>query len=363
MTRALVLSEHDLEEYGRRFAKGEAPSAMPYGIDALSSLGWQLLGAARSRGRAVTKVRDVIEHRAGLAVERTLRGVRKANRADVVIALLEREGMAASTWKRTGLPPYAGTPLVIMTCWLGEDLRGANADQRRRLVRRVAGADLITHMSSGERELYLDAGIPEHRLVTATFGVSHRYYTPDPSTVRDIPVLAVGQDRGRDYETLFAAIRGSGIPVEVYCRPANVRGMDVPSEVTIYDPVSLPEYRQLLRRARVVAVPTHDLAYPTGQSVGLEAAAVGACVVVTGTRAMSDYFIDGVTGRLVRVGDVDAWRSVITELADDEPQRDRLGTAARDSVERIFNTEHMWTELASVMADRSLVPRRTSLLP
>jgi glycosyltransferase involved in cell wall biosynthesis len=127
--------------------------------------------------------------------------------------------------------------------------------------------------------------------------------------------------------------------------------------VRVQGPVSLPEYRALLRRAQVVAVPTVDLAYPTGSSVALESASTGCCVVVSGTRSMRDLFTDGATGRLVDVGDVEGWRRVLTELAADEPQRVNLGGGARRSVEQRFNADHMWTEVAEEMAARGLVGR------
>ena len=132
-------------------------------------------------------------------------------------------------------------------------------------------------------------------------------------------------------------------------------GLDVPANVRMHGVVPLPTYRDLLQRAQVVAVPTRDLAYPTGSSVALESASSGACVVVTSTRAMRDYFTDTVDGRLVAEGDVEGWRSVLTELSGDPAQRERLGAAARLSVETTFNARHMWTELAGVIRDRGLV--------
>ena len=114
----------------------------------------------------------------------------------------------------------------------------------------------------------------------------------------------------------------------------------------------------MLQRAQVVVVPTHDLAYPTGSSVALESASSGACVAVTGTRAMRDYFTDSVDSRLVGEGDADGWRTVLTDLRSDVEQRERLGAAARASVESRFNARHMWTELAGVMADRGLLSSR-----
>jgi glycosyltransferase involved in cell wall biosynthesis len=356
VTSALLLSEHDLDGWASRHAAGEVPSRMPYGVDVLATLGWRLRGASRSTGRLGTKLREVVEHRAGHAVERTVRGAPAARRADVVLALLEREGMAAARWKRAGLPPYAGKPLVIWSCWLADDVRRADRDERRRLRRRVGSADLVTHLSRHETDILLDLGIPEERLFAVTYGVSHRYYAPPADTeARDIGILAVGQDRGRDYATLVEAVRGTDLTVEIVCKPDNLAGLDIPDNVHVRAPVGLPEYRSLLRRAQVVAVPTVDLAYPTGSSVALESASTGCCVVVTGTRSMRDLFTDGVSGRLVDTGDVEGWRRVLEELRDDPAQRSRLGAGARRSVEERFNADHMWTELAGVVVDRGLV--------
>lgn len=354
MTRALLLSEHDLDGWYARHLAGEVPAPLPYGVDALQDAGFSLRGAPRAVEPPWRRVRDVVEHRAGFPVERALRGARVAGQADVVIALLEREGFAAGLAKRAGLTPYARTPLVIWSCWLADDIRRADPGQRARLKRRFEAADLITHLSRHETEIFTDLGIAEERLFAVTYGVSDEFYRPGPAE-RDIELLAVGQDRGRDYATLFDAIRGTDLTLDLVCRPDNVAGLDVPANVRMHGVVPLPTYRALLRRARVVAVPTRDLAYPTGSSVALESASSAACVVVTGTRAMRDYFADGVDARLVDEGDAEGWRSVLTELRDDEGQRERLGAAARRSVQTTFNARHMWTELAAVMRERGLV--------
>jgi hypothetical protein len=70
---------------------------------------------------------------------------------------------------------------------------------------------------------------------------------------------------------------------------------------------------------------------------------------------MRDYFTDRVDSRLVAEGDVDGWRRVLTELRDDAGQRERLGAAARHSVETRFNARHMWAQVAGVMRERGLV--------
>ncbi len=354
MTRALVLSEHPLDSWTRRHEAGDVPARLPYGVDALADIGWTLSGSRRATAPRWGKVRDLVEHRAGFPVEQTLRGVGEAHRSDLVLALLERQGAAASTLRRAHVPPFGSTPLVVWSCWLADDIRSADPEQRRRIKQRFDGADLITHLSRHETEIFTDLGIGEDRLFPVTYGVSHDYYIPGDGR-RDIELLAVGQDRGRDYRTLFDAVRGTDLRLDVVCKPENLADLDVPANVRVHGVVPLREYRVLLQRAQVVAVPTRDLAYPTGSSVALESASSGACVAVTGTRAMRDYFADGKDSRLVGEGDVDGWRSVLEELRDDPAQRSRLGAAARASVEQRFNARHMWTELAAVISARGFV--------
>ena len=355
MTRALILSEHDLDTWGRRFEAGEVPARLPYGVDALAGeLGWTLNGARRAAEPRWGRWRDLVEHRAGFPVERAVRGAREAGRSDVVIALLEQQGAAASLLKRAKVPPYGSTPLVVWSCWLADDLRSADPAQRDTLKRRFDGVDLITHLSRHETEIFTDLGISEDRLFPVTYGVSHDFYVPG-SAPRDIQLLAVGQDRGRDYGTLFDAVRGTDLVLDVVCKPENLADLDVPDNVRLHGVVPLQTYRDLLRRAQVVVVPTRDLAYPTGSSVALESASSGACVAVTGTRAMRDFFTDSLDSRLVDQGDVEGWRVVLTELRDDATQRERLGAAARLIVETRFNARHMWTELADVMRQRGII--------
>lgn len=354
MTRALILSEHDLDAWGDRYREGEAPAPLPYGVDALSSdLGWSLTGAARAVRPGWERWRDVVEHRAGFPIERALRGVRAAHRSDVVIALLEQEGTAAALMRRAKVPPYGSTPLVIWSVWLADRIRTADADDVRRLRRQLAAVDLVTHMSTHETEIFERIGVGADRTHAVTFGVNVDFYTP-VATRRDIDVLAVGQDRGRDYATLFDAVRGTDLELHLVCRPENLAGLEVPANVHLLGTVPLSTYRDLLRRARVVAVPTHDLAYPTGQSVVLEAAATGACVAVTGTRAMREYVEDRVTGRLVDVGDPDGWKDVLVDLLGDETQRERLGGAAHSRARSRFDARLMWADVARVIQDRGL---------
>ncbi len=351
--RALVLSEHDLDAWADSYARGERPTRLPYGVDALGEVGYQLGSARVPSGTLVAKVRRTVEHRLGFPIARTLASVPKAAGADLVIALLEGQGRGAAWAKQHHLPPYARTPLLIWSCWLADDLTRMPRAERRAYVATMRHADLVTHLARSETEILIDAGFSAEQLFPVTYGVAADFYTPGAAD-RDIDVLAIGQDRGRDYGTLFAAVQGTGIRVDVICKPENLTGLQIPDEVTVHGVVPHLTYRELLRRAKVVAVPTIDLAYPTGSSVTLEASSCGACVVVSDTRSMREYVTDDESGLLVGVGDAAGWRTALQRALGDGELRTRLGAAARDNVVTRFNTRYMWHELARVLQERGI---------
>ena len=116
------------------------------------------------------------------------------------------------------------------------------------------------------------------------------------------------------------------------------------------EPVDQVTYRQYLQRAKVVVVPTYDLAYPTGQTVALEASACGRAVVVTGTQASREYFIDGNNALLAPVADALGLRERLEQALSDDALRTRIGETARNVVLANYTTDHMWEEVLRAAA-------------
>ena len=231
LPKALVLTGHDLTSWRTEFARGAAPAALPYEVDALESSGFDLTVRSNIHSLAVTKLRAKIEHRTQYGVALPVQAAPAVLRNDIVIALLEREGGFPAILRGRRIPPYSKRPLVIYSWRLAYDVLQASRDERRHLVDRYSAADLITHMSPRESEILVDAGFRAEQLFGVTFGVSHRYYLPGSEEERDIDILAVGQDHGRDYATLFAAIEGTDLSLDVVCRPENLVGLRVPDNV------------------------------------------------------------------------------------------------------------------------------------
>lgn len=358
-TRMLAFSEHPLQVWRAQYKAGRRSTALPYGLEALEQRGYVIEGQHTSTSRLGTKLRDVIEHRLGYPVESAVRAIPKATRTDVIIALLELQGVAPSLLRRRRAPGYASTPFVLWSCWLGDELRNVPRDEALARIRRFDGADLIVYLSQNQRDVFTDLGVAEERLFGMTWGVADDYYSPD-DTPRDLDVVSVGLDRGRDYATLFRAVADTDMRVDVVCIPENLQGLDVPPNVTVHFRLAHDEYRRMLRRAKVVAVPSFEMTYPSGSSVALEASACGTCVVATATEPLGEYLTHDHNALLVNVGDAEQLRATLSATLADPALRERIGTAARRTVENRFNTRSMWFELDDVLRERGLLARRSS---
>lgn len=104
----------------------------------------------------------------------------------------------------------------------------------------------------------------------------------------------------------------------------------------------------VMKRIDVLVAPSH------GEGFGLvlvEAMAAGTPVISTDTSAIPELVSDGVEGRLVPVGDVDALRDAMVEMAGDGALRVRMGAAGRARARRDFSVDRMLDEHERLLLD------------
>lgn len=315
-------------------------SGFAYDYDELGAFGVALHQTGRTGYRPLAKARDVIEHRSGIPWEVAARGI--GQRADFVLALLEGNVRAALRFRRFHVRPYSKAQIIVLCCWLAEDLRNADRVERERIRIEYSRADLLLCLSRNQIPIFEEAGFERRKVAAIPYGVAPSQFDGTPELTRDIPLLSVGIDRGRDYGTLVSAMRRIETPLELYTQPRRVQALNPPMSIRSRDPVPYLEYRSLLRRSKVVVVPTYELAYPTGQSVALQAAMEGACVVVTSTEAMREYFQPGVTAMMPAVGDAGALADAIRHLLHDDAARTAMARSGHEHVRRNFSSTKMW---------------------
>jgi glycosyltransferase involved in cell wall biosynthesis len=213
-------------------------------------------------------------------------------------------------------------PLVVIVD-IGDD---QNWRVRERIVRFcIARADAVFTLAS-EQAVYLRAKYGVDSVQFLPQQADTDFYSPGDAPAEDF-VLFVGGDISRDFETLSRAVFDLGVPVVVR---SDVRiEADRPNVTVVRERLSDAGLRDLYRRARIVALPLHDMLHPGGITTLLEAFACGKAVVASNSRGVRDYLRDEENCLVVPCGDVEAMRNAVTRLLNDPELVERLGRNAR----------------------------------
>jgi glycosyltransferase involved in cell wall biosynthesis len=335
---------------------GRYPDEFFYGYRQLARRsGWQVELRERATtwapGRALQRFVHAFTH-----LSPDFGGARELDRAllsryDAIISTSEPVLMMLALRRRSR---DAGARLVLILMGAEKRIeRSRVPGVTRRVLRWALGAmDAIIVVGEGERGYVLDAGLSApDRVHVVPFGVDTAFWTPEAGG-QEGPVLAVGNDDGRDYELLLRAIGPH--PLRLHTRlPVG----NLPSNVTLSGgtwqdgALSDEGLRDLYRACRFVVVPLRDSTQPQGQSVTLQAMACGKAVVLSRTRGTwgSGLIRHGENCHLVATGDAAGLREAIETLSADAAYRERLGAAARLTVQAHFTSGRMAEEIAAVV--------------
>jgi glycosyltransferase involved in cell wall biosynthesis len=135
----------------------------------------------------------------------------------------------------------------------------------------------------------------------------------------------------RDYRTVVEAVRGTPFKLIIVGGAGVRREFAEDGQVQVLEEIPNEEFMAVVRRAAAVVVPLMDRRISAGQTVVLQAMAMGKLVIATNTAGTEDYIDHMVDGVLVRPGDVEELRRAIGAAASRE-LRERLGSAARERV-------------------------------
>jgi len=187
------------------------------------------------------------------------------------------------------------------------------------------------------------------------FGVDKDFWSPCKSDAGDY-VMAIGNDRNRDWETLVNAWSVSLPPLKIVTSlpvPPGPPNVEVVRGDWREDVLSDQEIRELLCGARFVVVPLKETIQPTGQSACLQAMACGKAVILTDISGIwdRDLIVDGQSVLLTPSRDASALAEHARKLADDPVLADRIGAAGRKVVVEHLNSDEMARTLEKLVEE------------
>jgi len=209
---------------------------------------------------------------------------------------------------------------------------------RKLISRSVANLDHVFFFGPADREFAIERyGVLATRSSIFRFGVDTEFWRPLLDEAVEDFVVAIGQDRNRDYDLLAAA--PGNHPTRIVTRQA----VKVPAGATNVktsvgdffgsDAMTDADLRRLYNKALAVVVPLKDVYQPSGYSVTLQAMSCGKPVILSDIKGLwaPELLKNEENCLLVRPGDAPALGEAIGRLRADAQLRKRLGHAARET--------------------------------
>lgn len=291
----------DAVQYRARFLAGDEPDATPYGFHVAEQLGVRVLFSHDHPENAATRfLRRAAKRVLGFDALHLWRNRANVQRADVVWTMQESEWLAL---RFVGLfAPKLRRPVVGNTVWLFDRWEKLNPLLRRLYVRLSRGPGVLTVHSDRYLPL-MRRVLPDARVELMYFGTSteaHPMHPPtmgdrgaEPGAARPVRVLAAGNDRTRDWQTLLDAIGNDpAFEIELVCNWVDADTRARYRSVRPRDPMAthrLDAFKQLYRWADLVVVPMHENRF-SGITVALEAVANGKPLIASRTGGVTTYF-------------------------------------------------------------------------
>jgi glycosyltransferase involved in cell wall biosynthesis len=220
---------------------------------------------------------------------------------------------------------------------------------RDRLINIVGkNADSVMLPCSTQTRLLQDRFPNPTRFAFVGSAVDTRYFLPAPDRPLG-PVIAIGDDVARDFDTFRLAV--AALPVQAIAKTRMIQEdfAKYPNVRVISQRLSREAYRDLLASASVVVVPLRSAMHASGISTLLEAMALGKPIVVSDSPGIRDYIVNESNCLVVSCNDSIALRAAITRLIEGREFRTRLGNNARSFAEQQCSPEALATIFENIL--------------
>ncbi|WP_084652517.1 glycosyltransferase family 4 protein [Bosea sp. BIWAKO-01] len=232
-------------------------------------------------------------------------------RSDVVWTHTESQFLAVSALL---MVRGSGPKLIGQSVWLFDRWPRFGPIRRalyRFLIRRV---DVLTTLSTANAEIARKL-FPDKRIEMLHFGIGcEDLGKPAQATESGASVVAVGNDRHRDWKTLIAAVNDlKGVEVDILSHTAGRHRGLARSHVRMGPAKTNDQLRAAYGHASVAVVPLTENAHASGITAILEAVLAGVPVIASDAGGLRSYFTDNEV-IFVPVGDAGALSAAIAHV-------------------------------------------------
>lgn len=287
----------------------------PYGYGRADSMGCEVrFSRSAPEAMPVRLIRLALRAWLGFDLVHALRQQAGLLWADVVWTHTESQYLAVAAASRLW---RTHIPLIGQSVWLMDHWASWGPIRRafvRRLVERV---DLLTFHSPLNREA-AEACFPASRIELVPFGIPAEQPTePRRRGGAPIRILALGNDRHRDWPTLLAAVCGEpGLSLLILSGSVTPGLAAGAPNVEIRNAVSQDDLIQAFAAATIVCVPLRPNLHASGITAIQETVLAGVPVVATDTGGLDSYFARDEVN-YVPPGDSAALRAALLALGSD----------------------------------------------
>ena len=279
----------------------------------------------------------------GMDIWRALRILLFARRYDVVLSVMEAGAAPLVLLRR--LFGFR-TPIAL---W---DLAPAERWRFRRRLQdfvlpRVQG---VLALPSSQVDYIARRWSPAPPVIVVGGQIDTDFFRPMGTAPAGDYIFSIGQDVGRDFATLIAAMDGVATTLRLRTsRKLPEQAARMAHVEVLRQRVSDPALRDLYAGSRFVVAPLTPTENANGVTTIHEAGAMGKAIIVSDNAAIRDFVIPEETCLLVPCGDVGALRAAIRRLLADPDLCARLGRNARHFVTERWGNAAFATRFAAAI--------------
>lgn len=256
---------------------------------------------------------------------------------DVVISIGFVNGLLISCIRkllRLHRPAHIIVDATVATAL--SDIGGMKLGLLRRLLNPV---DAVITFSSKQCTFWSRISPSPQKVHFFPLSVDLEFWNSQKTPEKSQSYIFSGGKSGRDYWTLIAAVGQTKLSSVLVTGENGVEGITVPPNVRIIEGIPISTFRNLMAGAKFVVIPLKSIHSPEGQTVLVEAMAMGKAVIATKAAGTVDYIIDGETGLFVEAGNIDNLKAKIIYLEQDPSEMERLGKNAMKYAEEMFSEQ------------------------